>query len=108
MAAYKASKHPATGFSPNHIMSGRECRPPIDLVLSTIDDNNNTFSYNQFVQQLQLKIMYSYEQVRKHLGIAAERRKRIYDMSVMPKQFEIGQRVWYYYPRRNRCILVLM
>ena len=87
---------------PNHIMYGRECRAPIDLVLGTIHDNNNTFSYNQFVQQLQEKMMYSYERVRKHLGIAAERRKRTYDLSVKPKRFEIGQRVWYYYPRRYR------
>ena len=102
MAAYRASEHSATGFSPNHIMYGRECRAPIDLVLGTMHDNNNTFSYNQFVQQLQEKMMYSYERVRKHLGIAAERRKRTYDMSVKPKQFEIGQRVWYYYPQRYR------
>ena len=102
MAAYRASEHSATGFSPNHIMFCRECRAPIDLVLGTMNENNNTFSYNQFVQQLQEKMMYSYEHVRKHLGIAAERRKRTYDMSVRPKQFETGQRVWYYYPRRYR------
>ena len=46
--------------------------------------------------------MYSYERVGEHLGIAAERRKQTYDMSVRSKQFEIGQRVWYHYPQRYR------
>ena len=55
MAAYKASEHSATGFSPNHIMHSRECRAPIDLVLGTVHDNNNTLSYNRICSTIARK-----------------------------------------------------
>ena len=33
MAAYRASEHSSTGFSPNFLMFGREVRAPVDLIL---------------------------------------------------------------------------
>ena len=102
LAAYRASEHSATGYSPNKLMLGRECRAPIDLVLGTLGDSNIIISYNDYVKQMQERMLYCYESVRNHLSVAAERRKRSYDMSVRPKQFQVGQKVLYYYPRRYR------
>ena len=102
LAAYRASEHSATGYSPNKLMLGRECRAPIDLVLGTLGDANINISYNEYVKQMRERMLYCYESVRHHLSVAAERRKRSYDMSVRPKQFQIGQKVLYYYPRRYR------
>ena len=102
LAAYRASEHSATGYSPNKLMLGRECRAPIDLVLGTLGDSNINISYNEYVKQMQERMLYCYESVRSHLSVAAERRKRSYDMSVRPKQFQVGQKVLYYYPRRYR------
>jgi len=41
-----------------------------------------------------------YASVRKHLQVAASRRKRYYDMRVKNRNFQPGMLVWYY-PRRS-------
>ena len=102
MAAYRASEHSATGFSPNRIMLGRECRAPIDLILGIPGDTESIFSHDQFIQTKHEQMIYCYNLVREHLGVAAQRRKHNYDMTVRSKHFDIGQKVWYYYPRRYK------
>jgi len=37
---------------------------------------------------------------REQLGDGAEHRKKSYDVPVKKEQFEVGEWVWYYYPRR--------
>ena len=41
----------------------------------------------------------SYSKAREHLETAAERRKREHDVKVKPKQFSVGEWVYYFYPR---------
>ena len=41
-----------------------------------------------------------YEIAREQLKIAAERRKRNYDMKIKEAEFSVGHWVWYWYPRR--------
>ena len=49
---------------------------------------------------MQEKYREAYALTRMNLEEAAQRRKSEYDVKVKPAQFEIGQNVWYYYPRR--------
>ena len=35
MAAYRASEHQSTGYSPNYLMFGREVKAPADLTFET-------------------------------------------------------------------------
>ena len=81
---------------------GRECRAPIDLVLGIPGDPDVVFSPDKFVQNRQEQMIYCYAAVREHLGESARRRKHTYDMMVKPKHFQVGQKVWYYYPRRYK------
>ena len=99
MAAYRASEHSATGFSPNKIMLGRESRAPIDLVLGTPGYPGVVFSHDKYIQNKQEQMIYCYATVREQLGESARRRKRTYDMTVKPKRFQISQTVLYYYLR---------
>ena len=101
MAAYRAAKHESTGFSPNRMILGRENRAPLDLILGDIPDKEDRCeNYGDFVYDRQQRMKECYNIAREHLQEAARRRKDDYDSTVNPKMFEIGQWVWYYYPRR--------
>jgi hypothetical protein len=100
LAAYRASVHSSTGYSPNSLFLGREVRMPVDLVLGVPGQEKAEQKYDQYLRELCDKVESSYESARKHLQVAAQMRKRNYDVKVRTKSFEVGQWVWYYYPRR--------
>ena len=101
MAAYRASRHESTGFSPNYLVFGQENRMPIDLALGDIVEDRPSFdSPDEYVSDLQDRMRKAHDLVRQHLGQAAERRKDQYDAKVKPMTFEVGTWVWYYSPRR--------
>lgn len=101
MAAYRAAKHSATGFSPNALVFGKENRAPIDLVLGGIvSEEEHHDSHDEYVKRIQARHRQSYALARDHLRAAAERRKDDYDVKVKEVKFNVGDWVWYYYPRR--------
>jgi transposase InsO family protein len=103
MAAYRATVHKSTGYSPNFMIFGRENRAPVDLVLAVGDEPVGVAtSPDEFVQQLIDRLRKAHDIARQHLGRAAERRKREYDVRVKHREFCTGQWVWYYYPRRYK------
>jgi hypothetical protein len=57
-------------------------------------------SYDAFAEDKVTKMRESYQLVREHLGLGAERLKRYYDMRVRPSVFERGTWVYHYSPRR--------
>jgi len=101
LAAYRASLHEATGFTPNYLMFGRETRAPIDLVYGRPPDGERVdATYSSYTRDFAERMESSYRLVREHLRVAAERRKRNYDLKVRPAKFAPGDRVWYFTPRR--------
>ena len=100
MAAYRATPHEVTRFTPNFLFLGRENYAPIDLALGfevpetpgTVDDR---------VTEIAQTMAYAYDLVRNYSGIAVQRRKRRYDMRVRPKEFQVDEWVLYFYPRRR-------
>jgi hypothetical protein len=102
MAAYRATPHEATGFSPNMLMFGHENRMPVDIILgSPSDDRLPRSTTAEYVAELQDDLREGYEVVRRHLCRAAERRKQQYDTSVKQSEINVGSWVWYFYPRRR-------
>ena len=101
LAAYRASVHESTGFTPNYIVFGKETRAPADLVLPNPSDvelpADNECAY---VDGIRTRIQRAHQLVREHLGQAAERRKNLYDSRVKSTRFKQEEWVWYYYPRR--------
>jgi len=101
-AAYRASVHDTTGFSPNYVVFGKENRMPADLVLGCPPNDENEYtSVDQYVEQQQEVMRSTYAIVRLHLGRAANTRKKLYDLKVRNTSFNAGVWVWYLYPRRR-------
>jgi transposase InsO family protein len=102
MAAYRASAHESTQFSPNRLMFGHENRLPVDIVLGELAEPSPTVALNDFVASARDRQLQDFALVREHLGQAARRRKEQYDDRVNARAFQPGQLVWYYYPRRRQ------
>ena len=100
LAAYRASKHESTGYSPNMLMFGREVTMPVDLVLGLPEANKEKeATHSEFVARLQARFRTMYEEVRLQLAKVAEKSKDYYDLKVRPAQFQVGDWVWYYLPK---------
>jgi transposase InsO family protein len=102
MAAYRASAHESTQFSPNRLMFGHKNRLPVDIVLGELAEPSPTVALNDFVASARDRQLQEFALVREHLGQAARRRKEQYDDKVNARAFQPGQLVWYYYPRRRQ------
>lgn len=100
-AAFRASEHETTGFSPNFLVFGRENRMPLDLVYGSPpgqEDGNDT----DYVGTMRRLLQDAYALVRQNLAVAANRRKKRYDMNVRAKDFQVGDEIWVFVPRRRR------
>ena len=100
-AAYRATVHEATQFTPNQLFFMRQNRLPIDLLLGVPETEANSHtSYNEYVAKLQQRMREMYAVVRQHLGKAAVRRKHLYDArNKTANSFEVGEYVYFYTPR---------
>ena len=93
--------HEVTNFSPNFLTLGRENRLPIDLVYGAPESGPLYQSDEDFVARRQQLFQESYRLVRDSLQRSAERRKQRYDLRVKGKEFAVGDKVYYFYPRRR-------
>ena len=81
MAAYRASRHEATGYSPNFLVFGRELRAPVDIVFGTPDEEAEApRAVDVFVDEKIHVMQDAYRLVREHLGASLQRAKRYYDV----------------------------
>src|SRR3989442_12125116 len=95
MAAYRASPHDATGFSPNYLMFGRENRAPLDLLYGGPPENKPSDNRLGVLAADKVDNMRrAYHLVRQNSGQNALRMKYYYDMRVKPQVFRKGVWVW--------------
>jgi len=101
MAAYRASRHDSTGYSPNFLTFGQEVYGAVDILYGSPDEADApTIDYGDFVAQTRSRMTASYAEVRETLRRSAERNKRYYDCKVKPARFAVGQWVYYFNPRK--------
>ena len=88
VAAYGASEHVVTGFSPNFLMLGREVRAPIDVVFGPpVEEADRWDSTNEFVAEVQQRYRLAYQIARESLHVEAKRRNDLYDRRVLRRRF---------------------
>ena len=103
LAAYRATPHESTGMSPNKLFLGHEVRTPIDLVMGLPPEKSGEGqSVHDYLTRLHRDALDAYQLARKHLKASAERRKKSYDIRVKAEQFQVGDWVYYHYPRRYK------
>ena len=99
LAAYRATEHDVTGYTPNKIFLGREAIMPIDLTMGVVEMTPS--SPEDFVEQQAELFREAYELVRSNTKAYVTLQKRRYDLKVKPKQFHEGDWVYYLYPRKR-------
>jgi len=102
LAAYNATEHSATGYTPNMLVCGRELRFPNELMYADVEDDDVTLiSSIAFVTERQALFQKAFTVAPEMLGKAAERSKKPYDMRVKPTTYKVGDWVYYFCPRHR-------
>ena len=102
LAAYRASEHSSTGFTPNMLFLHRETCMPLDLVLDDCYVKKEAPAYHDFVYERGQRIQSVAALARECMKTQQEVRAFRYDTRVKSKEFQIGQLVLYFYPRRRQ------
>jgi len=103
LGAYRATKHSATGFSPNYLVFGRELASLFEIMFPGIPgvDDIQDQNHGDYVATLKDRFRKSYTIVRENLKAVAFRNKRKYDQRVKKQvKYHPGEWVWVFYPRR--------
>ena len=90
-AAYRSTSHPATGFSPNLLMLGRETMTPTDIQFPR--EHNVAASIPEYVTGLQEQFARCYAIARQNLKAAAERQGKYHNTRIVQNLFQPGQLV---------------
>jgi hypothetical protein len=84
-------------------MFGRELRLPVDLTYGlTPDSEQSLWSSEEYVDRLHETLRCCFDAARTNLGRAALLRKQSYDIRVKETVYNVGDKVWYFCPRRYR------
>ena len=92
--AYNATCHDTTGYPPFLLMFGRHPNLPIDLMfgMDKIDDEI-TPDYDDYVQNLKLRLISSYKTASNHAKQAKLKQKHTYDSRACDAPLQVGDRV---------------
>jgi len=92
MMAYRTSVHSSTGYTPFELNHGRQARLPTHLLAP---DNGPVFQTEQdFVKQVQEKLMSAYDAARETNWRSTIRQKKYHDRTINPSSLEVGEKVY--------------
>ncbi len=102
-AAYRASVHESTGYTPNMLMLGREVRLPGEFV-HQIPTKQATNSLPEYVDHLKDRMEHAHMIARKYLKRNTERHQELYDGKLSVNTFSEGDLVWHLNENRTEGI----
>jgi hypothetical protein len=94
LAAYRSTPHKATGISPNAMMLGREVHQASDLCYRDPETIRETLDMSKYLERLQNALGTAHDVARKSLQQAQRKQKRLYDMCVFDRQYDVGDLVY--------------
>ncbi len=99
VSAYRSSVHESTGVSPFKMMTGREMRLPLDLIVGPPPPASRPYQCHvEYVEWLQGAIREAHQIAQKVTQVTAARQKLNFDARKRPRQYRVGEFVWRYYP----------
>lgn len=90
---YNSTKCDATGYSPYHLMFGKEARLPVDLCFGTSPDGIEDASPTRYVTKLKEYLKQAYKLASDAVDKWHQRNKRVYDCRVTFQSIEIADGV---------------
>ncbi|KAG8239058.1 hypothetical protein J437_LFUL018865 [Ladona fulva] len=87
---YNTTPHTATGFTPHELMFGRKANIPGAMQK---ESDEPSYSYDDFVKELQGRMRHSQKKTKNMLISAKERNKRNYDKTVHHQLFQVKDKV---------------
>ena len=101
LLAYRSARHEATQLTPAMILYGQELRLPLQLwrgLPPEVEQEEDVEQgYSEWIREKMTKI---HEFVRRRLDVYSSKMKSWYDNRVHAVEFQPGERVWLFQPRR--------
>ena len=93
VAAYNATEHAATGFTPNRLVFGRELPHELARMLPPAPDDTTYENWDLYVQKLEENQRIAYDAARQALGKAAKVYKKQYGRKLKLNRYKTGDAV---------------
>jgi len=100
LLAYRSSRHETTGVTPAELYFARDLRLPMDLLRGNPSEQVNLHSSEDYIRDLAKKLEVIHNEVKERIQEKSLKMKAWYDQKTRQIQFQEGQRVWLYNPRR--------
>ncbi|XP_020298020.1 uncharacterized protein LOC109862393, partial [Pseudomyrmex gracilis] len=97
----KFSKHEATGVTPAELYFGRDLHLPLDLLRGSSPNYCSGFS-EDYIREVESKLEEIHQDVRERLEMKSNKAKMRYDLKARHVLFDVGQKVWFFNPRRSK------
>ena len=100
LLAYRSAVHETTGYTPFHMLFGKDLRLPCDLLFGRSPDTPT--SPVHYVEDLQARLEDVHRFARERVNIMTERMKKRYDVKSTDRKFKEGDKVWLWNPKRRK------
>jgi hypothetical protein len=89
--AYRSTPHTSTGFTPNRLMLAHEVHLPQEVMLGLLSADQNKI---QYLEKLRSSMKKYEEMARENLKSASIGQKRLHDLRVYERSYDIGDLVY--------------
>jgi len=100
LLAYRTKRHATTGYTPFHLVYGRQAILPIETIIPTEPSPDADKEINlqdsilQRAYELIDKMPYSQDNARLNTEKSQQKQKEYFDNKIRPEEYGIGDKVW--------------